>query len=445
MKKSQTIYQVSDISNEMRRLMEASYPQIWIEGELSSLSTPASGHLYFNLKDQSSQLRCAMFKGRASICRYKPKAGDLVRVRAKISVYTARGDLQCIVQHMEEAGEGLLQKRFEELKQELNEQGLFDQKYKRALPKFPSHIGVITSPSGAAIRDVLSTLARRCPGIPVTVYPAVVQGDSAAKSLMQALRDAVSHKRADLLILTRGGGSLEDLWCFNHDELAKLIFDCPIPVVSGVGHEVDVTIADLVADVRAPTPTAAAEMVSPDTDQLFAQLKSLQHRLPNAKRRSIERLGQNVDMLAKQLKHPRQSLQLQQRNVRNTAQRLQRAMNHNLKWQHSSLANSSRTLASQPLQRLINRKHDSLKQTSERLHRENQLALRSAKEKINTIGGQLNLVSPLATLERGFSITRDQDKNIVRTNTDTNVGSHVSIQLGSGSLECEVIKTENQS
>ena len=433
------VYQVSELTDEMRRLMETSYPEIWIEGELSSLSTPASGHLYFSLKDERAQLRCAMFKGRASLSRYKPKAGDLVKVRAKISVYTARGDLQCIVQHIEEAGEGLLQRRFEELKQELNRQGLFEQKYKKSIPKFPKHIGVITSPSGAAVRDVITTLNRRCPGIPVTIYPAVVQGDSAANSIIQALRDANQHKRADVLILTRGGGSLEDLWCFNHDELAKMIFDCPIPVVSGVGHEVDVTIADLVADARAATPTAAAEMVTPDTDQLFSQLRSLAFRLPNAQRRAIERLGQHVDMTGKQLVHPRQSLQHKADKLANIAKRTERAVAQSLRWQHSSLQRVNRLLISNHPRRAIDAHTRDTEQLTGRLKRAQQRRLEIQAARISALGGQLNVVSPLATLERGFSIARDSTKSIMRSQKQAKVGDEISVQLVDGTLECEVV------
>ena len=297
MNRNTNVYQVSQLSEEMRRLMETSYPEIWIEGELSSLSTPASGHLYFSLKDERSQLRCAMFKGRAGISRYRPKVGDLVRVRAKISVYTARGDLQCIVQHMEEAGEGVLQRRFEELKEKLSNEGLFQQSHKQPLPFFPKRIGIVSSPTGAAVRDIISTLKRRCPGIPVTIYSAVVQGDTASNSIASAIRDAVQHQACDILLLSRGGGSLEDLWCFNHEDLAREIHRCPIPIVSGVGHEVDVTISDLVADLRAPTPTAAAELVSPDRDQLCNQLASLQFRLPRSLERLLQTKSQQVDCL----------------------------------------------------------------------------------------------------------------------------------------------------
>lgn len=439
MNQSHTVYQVSELTDEMRRLMETSYPEIWIEGELSSLSAPASGHLYFSLKDERSQLRCAMFKGRASVSRYKPKAGDLVRVRAKISVYTARGDLQCIVQYIEEAGEGLLQRRFEELKQELNRQGLFEQKYKQAIPKFPKHIGVITSPSGAAVRDVLTTLERRCPGIPVTVYPAVVQGDSAAKSIIQAFKDAVQHKQADVLIVTRGGGSLEDLWCFNHDELAKIIFDCPIPVVSGVGHEVDVTIADLVADARAATPTAAAEMVTPETSQLFNQLTGLSFRLRNSQRRVIERFGQNVDMTAKQLVHPKQSLVRKSEKLQALSNRAERAMTNSLRWQSSAIDRASRLLLSNHPQRLLKQKTNTLVQLSSRLKRAQQRDLEISSAKISALSGQLNVVSPLATLERGFSIARNKNQEIIRSKTMVAVGDRVGVQLTDGALDCEVL------
>lgn len=386
-----------------------------------------------------------MFKGRASINRYKPKAGDLVRVRAKISVYTARGDLQCIVQHVEEAGVGLLQKRFEELKAELHRQGLFEQKYKRPIPKFPKHIGVITSPSGAAVRDVLSALARRCPGIPVTVYPAVVQGETAAESIMSALRDASQHKQCDVLILTRGGGSLEDLWCFNHEGLARMIFDCSIPLVSGVGHEIDVTIADLVADMRAPTPTAAAELISPDTDQLFSQLKSLQFRLPNAQKRGLEQLAQNVDMLSKQLKHPKTTLRQKMDTLKVTGKRLQRAAKQGLKWQHTSIETMTRTLAANQPQRLIEQKQRELNQSSNRLLRANQHLRISTADKLNAIGGQLNLVSPLATLERGFTITRDKQNNIIRSQDQVKAGDQVTVQMVDATLSCSVTNIDDST
>lgn len=441
MNQSPMVYQVSELSNEMRRLMETSYPEIWIEGELSSLSTPASGHLYFSLKDTNSQLRCAMFKGRASINRYRPRAGDLVRVRAKISVYTARGDLQCIVQHIEEAGEGLLQRRFEELKQRLNQQGLFNLEHKKTLPTFAKHIGLVTSPSGAAVKDILTTLKRRCPNIPVTVYPCVVQGETAAESIITAIGDAVQHGKADVIILSRGGGSLEDLWCFNDEQLAHAIYKCPILIVSGVGHEVDITIADLAADVRAPTPTAAAEIVSPDTKQLIAGIQSLHFRLPRSMERLLQRLSQNVDMTSRQLVHPRQQLKSKRQNLENTSQMLHRRMQLKLSWLNTQFS-STQTRFSSP-NKLFQSKASQIATVAKRLQLAQNNQFNRKVHRYTAIADQLNMVSPLATLDRGFSITRNQSSNIVKKIQQTKVDDQLSIQLSNGEIECKVtnIKT----
>ena len=440
MSHSPPVYQVSELSNEMRRLMETSYPEVWIEGELSSLSTPASGHLYFSLKDQQSQLRCAMFKGRASINRYRPKMGDLVRVRAKISVYSARGDLQCIVQHIEEAGEGLLQRRFEELKLSLNQQGLFNADHKKALPSFAKRIGLITSPTGAAVKDVLSTLKRRCPSIPVTIYPAVVQGDTAPTSLINAIKDAVQHNECDVLLLSRGGGSLEDLWCFNDEQLAHTIYNCPIPVISGVGHEIDVTIADLVADLRAPTPTAAAEIVSPDLNQLSAGFNSLKFRLPRSFERTLQRLSQNVDMTGRQLVHPKQQLQVKRENLERVTSQLKRNVTQKLKWQSSQLLQTQGRLQA-PTKR-IKRKSDSVSALSQRLQRAQTNQLQRKTLAFSSLGDQLNLVSPLATLDRGFSIGRDSNNKILRRAEQVHKGDQITVQLSDGELDCSVTEVK---
>jgi exodeoxyribonuclease VII large subunit len=442
MNQSKNVYQVSQLTDEMRRLMEVSYPEIWIEGELSSLSTPASGHLYFSLKDERSQLRCAMFKGRASINRYKPKSGDLVRVRAKISVYSARGDLQCIVQHIEEAGEGLLQRRFEELKNSLNAEGLFEQSHKQAIPSFPKHIGIVSSPSGAAVRDIISTLKRRCPGVPVTLYPAVVQGDTAAKSIVSALKDAVQHQSCDVLIVSRGGGSLEDLWCFNHEEVARAIFKCPIPIVSGVGHEVDVTIADLVADLRAPTPTAAAELVSPDTEQLINQIESIKFRLPRSFERLLQRKAQQVDMTGKQLVHPKRQLQINSDKLQRASSRLNHNIQNILSRPQNRLANQSQRFMSHSPLKSIKQNFLTSEGMLKRLQRANTQNLVNTHRKLESIAGQLNLVSPLATLERGFSITKDGTGNIIRNSESININDTIRITLAKGQLECAVSKVE---
>ena len=440
MNHSPTVYQVSDLTNEMRRLMETSYPEIWIEGELSSLSTPASGHLYFSLKDAQSQLRCAMFKGRASVNRYRPKAGDLVRVRAKISVYPARGDLQCIVQYIEEAGEGVLQRRYEELKHALHQQGLFDQAHKQSIPSYPKHIGIITSPSGAAINDILSTLKRRCPGIPVTIYPAVVQGETAVPSLLQALADAVQHQRCDVLILSRGGGSLEDLWCFNDEQLARAIYQCPIPIVSGVGHEVDVTIADLSADLRAPTPTAAAELLSPDNSQLLAQLQTLQFRLPRSMERYLQRLAQATDISGRQLVHPKQQLNTKRTQLQQLSLRARRAMQNAQQTRHYRLSQQMYRLPSP--QSAVKQQQQQVYALAARLKLSKEHTLERSQQRFNALGEQLNLVSPLATLERGFAIARDDQKSIIRKTSQVKKEANISVQLSDGHLQCTVIESQ---
>jgi len=440
MSRNSNVYQVSQLTDEMRRLMEVSYPEIWIEGELSSLSAPASGHLYFSLKDERSQLRCAMFKGRASISRYRPKAGDLVRVRAKISVYSARGDLQCIVQHIEEAGEGLLQRRFEELKASLNQQGLFDQANKKQIPAFAKHIGIVTSPSGAAVRDIVSTLKRRCPGIPITIYPAVVQGDSAVNSIVQAMRDAAQHQQCDVLLLSRGGGSLEDLWCFNHELLAREIYNYPIPIVCGVGHEVDVTIADLVADLRAPTPTAAAELVSPNTEQLLNQLTSLAFRLPRSFERLIQRRSQQVDFSGRQLIHPRQQLERNKAKIEQAAGRLQSLVSSNLRQSALASDNLTKRLEYQNPKKLIDSKTRDIETISQRMKNATTVKLERTKRSTEHIASQLHLVSPLATLDRGFAIARDDNKSILRSTAQVRSDDSIDLQLSDGKLACKVIE-----
>ena len=436
MSHSVTVYQVSELSNEMRRLMERSYPEIWIEGELSSLSAPASGHLYFSLKDNQSQLRCAMFKGRASINRYKPKAGDLVRVRAKISVYTARGDLQCIVQHIEEAGEGLLQRRFEELKTKLNAQGLFDQAHKKDIPRLPKHIGLITSASGAAVKDILTTLKRRCPGIPVTIYPTVVQGDTAAKNIIDAINNSVQHQECDVLVLTRGGGSIEDLWCFNDEQLAQSIFNCPIPIVSGVGHEVDITIADLVADLRAPTPTAAAEMISPDTSHLLANLQSLHFRLPRSMQRLVEQKTQLIDMTTRQLVHPRQQLKQNQLKLETSSKRISQLMQQHLFQRQNQLKQSQQRFKTPITNSSL--KKQKINNLGQRFRLANSNNHKQLIQQFSSLSEQLHLVSPLATINRGFSIARDQNDKILRSKDQVEKNQMIEVQLSDGKLDCTV-------
>lgn len=425
----------------MRQLMERSYPEIWIEGELSSLSTPASGHLYFSLKDENSQLRCAMFRNRASLSRYKAKVGDLVRVRAKISVYTARGDLQCIVQHIEEAGEGVLQRRFEELKQALNQQGLFDAGHKQALPLHPKRIGIITSPTGAAIQDVLTTLKRRSPATSVTIYPAVVQGESSANSLIEALQTAEQHGECDVLLITRGGGSLEDLWSFNSEPLARQIYACPMPVVSAVGHEIDVTICDLVADLRAPTPTAAAELMTQNQDEQLRAMSDLAQRLRFATQRELHQQGQNVDLSASKLSHPSQQLRYQKQAIDSLSTRLLRGAERQSQQLKQALNRQADSLVRNPVAQRLKAQRSDLTRTSHHFKRLMFAQVHGWQTSLSHQAEQLDLVSPLATLQRGFAVVMDNDKNIVRKASQLSSGDHVQISLAQGNIDCEVTAT----
>ncbi|MGH7248369.1 MAG: exodeoxyribonuclease VII large subunit, partial [Pseudomonadota bacterium] len=309
------ILSVSQLNREARALLEGGFPLIWVEGELSNLSRPASGHLYFSLKDSAAQVRCALFRNRANLLRFKPVDGLHVLARARVSLYEARGDYQLIVEHMEEAGHGALQRAFEELKQKLAKAGLFDAEHKRPLPAIPRTIGVVTSPSGAALRDILSVIRRRYALAQVIVYPAPVQGEGAAQKIAAMIRAASVRAECDVLIVSRGGGSLEDLWAFNEEVVARAIYGSAIPVVSAVGHEIDYSIADFAADKRAPTPTAAAQMVVPGKLELQASLDKTAAALADAilsalttHRRQLGHLSVRLRDPANQVRQARQRL-----------------------------------------------------------------------------------------------------------------------------------------
>jgi exodeoxyribonuclease VII large subunit len=295
MSSNRYIYSVSELNAAAKSVLENDLGRIWIEAEISNMSRPASGHWYFTLKDQKAQIRCAFFKGSNRLVNFTPEDGQLLLVRGRVSLYEPRGDYQLIVDQMEPAGIGDLQRAFEETRQRLLEAGLFDEAHKQPLPTIPKRIGLITSPSGAAIRDVLHVLRRRYPMVPVVLYPTSVQGASAATEIMQALGHAVNRNECDVLLMTRGGGSIEDLWPFNDEQLAKAIYDCPIPIISGVGHEIDFTIADFVADVRAPTPSAAAEMLVPDQLELRRLLQRHQRQLTQQMQDSLRTAAQQTD------------------------------------------------------------------------------------------------------------------------------------------------------
>jgi exodeoxyribonuclease VII large subunit len=288
------IYSVSQLNDQVKDLLEHSFPPLWVEGEISNFSCPASGHWYLSLKDSQAQVRCAMFRNRNQGLGFQPKNGLQVLARGRPGLYAPRGEFQLILDQIEPAGEGALRRAFELLKQKLQAEGLFDETYKQALPTVPDRIGIITSPTGAALRDILNVLRRRFPLGQVVIYPVPVQGTEAAPAIVRALKTAAERQECDLLVVARGGGSLEDLWAFNEESVARAIHACPLPVVSGVGHEIDFTIADFVADLRAPTPSAAAELVSPDVAEWRTRLLRLPAQLAVQQGRRLQQLGQSL-------------------------------------------------------------------------------------------------------------------------------------------------------
>ncbi|HKJ70357.1 MAG TPA: exodeoxyribonuclease VII large subunit [Gammaproteobacteria bacterium] len=433
-----TVYTVARLNHEARGLLEASFPLLWVAGELSNVSRPASGHLYFSLKDEQAQVRCAMFRGRNRLLNFRPEAGMQVLVRAQVSLYAARGDFQLIVEHMEEAGEGALQRAFEELKRKLAAEGLFADEAKRPIPALPRRIGVVTSPTGAAIRDVLTTLGRRFPGLPVVVYPVPVQGKEAAPAIAAALATANRRAECDVLVLTRGGGSLEDLWSFNEAEVARAIRASALPVVVGVGHEVDVTIADLAADLRAPTPTGAAERVAPDRAVLARQLATLRQRLARTGERRLQDRAQRLDQVRRRLVHPGRRLRELGERASGHRERLGRALLRNRELRQQRLAAlTTRLHRAGPAARLP-REHEHLSRLRTRLVRSlHHEALPRRRHQLRAVARQLEAVSPLGTLARGYAIAR-KDGEILRRADQTEVGDELNVQLGEGSLDCLV-------
>ena len=433
---------VSELNHQVRHLLETSFMQAWVEGELSSFSRPASGHWYFTLKDARCQVRCAMFKGFNQRIRPLPKEGDQVRIRGKVSLYENRGDFQIIAEHMEPAGAGALQQASEALKYKLQQEGLFEPARKKPIPALPRHIGVVTSPTGAAIHDILTVLARRFPAIAVTVYPTVVQGQSAAGDIVRAIQAAERHNRADVLIIGRGGGSLEDLWCFNDEAVARAIAACPLPTVSAVGHEVDFTIADFVADLRAPTPSAAAEKLSPDQRDWLRLLDSQQVRLVTAFSGLRRRLATRLDHLIARLRDPRRELQDKAQRLDELDLRLQTAMTARLERLRTRLVNADGRLQSQSPARHLVLAGRQLAQLEQRLLRATGQTLAQKRERLGHAGQALHLVSPLSTLSRGYAIVSTPSQPVVRRASELSPGDAISARLGEGRVEATVVRIQ---
>ena len=417
--------------------------RLWVEGEISNLSRPASGHIYLSLKDDTAQVSAAWFRQRQRGPAIGFKNGDRVLAYGRVSIYEARGNYQLIIEQMEPAGEGVLKRRFDALKLKLAGEGLFDADRKQALPVLPQRIGIITSATGAAIRDILSILGRRFPAVPVVIYPAAVQGDAAPGELIAALLTAVKRAECDVLIMSRGGGSLEDLWAFNDEQLARAISNCPLPVISAVGHEVDFTIADFVADVRAPTPSGAAEIIVPNQDDWLRQISGLAARLARVGQRALEDRAQELDWLGRRLvaSSPAATLQRQGDSLREHSGRLSSAIRQQLLEQKNRLQETSAELMKLSPALSVQKSIGQLQQLRQRLATSTRNRVSDASHRIALLGRALNSVSPLATLDRGYAIVKQEDSGVVLTNAaDIAPGNDIRAQLSRGEIIATVSK-----
>jgi exodeoxyribonuclease VII large subunit len=436
------VYTVSQLNRSVRFLLENQFPQVWVEGEVSNLSRPSSGHLYFSLKDAGAQLRCALFRNRARLCGARLDNGLQVLTRARISLYEPRGEYQLIVEHVEESGAGALRRAYDALRLRLEGEGLFDPARKRPLPRIPRRIGVITSPTGAAVRDVLSVLRRRFPALPVLLYPVPVQGEGAGRDIAQIIALAGDHRQCDVLLLVRGGGSLEDLWAFNEEVVARAIYDCPIPVVSGVGHETDVTIADFAADFRAPTPSAAAELVSPDRAEWLARIAGLRGRLVAAEHRHDQRRRHTLATLETRLTrlHPRRRLQDLAQRLDELEGRLRRAWRGRADRRNAQLTGLTARLRAQTPSRRIQHRRERLESLIRRLESVIRHRLERDGQRLAVVSRALHANSPLEILARGYGIVHDQRGAVIRRADQVAEGDKIIARLHQGELLCSVIE-----
>lgn len=438
-----TIYTVSELNLTIRSLLESEFPLLWVEGEISNFTQPASGHMYFTLKDSNAQVRCAMFKNRGMYLRFKPANGMQILIRAKVGLYEARGEFQLVAEHMEEAGAGALQRAFNELKAKLSALGLFDVDRKKLLPTLPTKIGVITSPTGAAIRDVLSVLQRRFPAIPVLIYPVPVQGEGAAQKIAAAIKLASKRKDCDVLLLVRGGGSLEDLWSFNEEVVARAIVDCDIPIVCGVGHETDVTIADFAADMRAPTPSAAAELVSPDQSRYLQTFSRHQQRLQQIMRGNLQQLAQQLDWLKQGLErhHPLNRIAQQTQELNDLRKQLLQNWQYFFSQQQHQLERIANRLHNASPQRHIAQQSQQIAALRHRLLQSLPQQLAHKRQQLAALSRTLHAVSPLQTLGRGYAIVSDSQGNTLTDSQQVNAGDSLQIRLHHGRIMGRVEKT----
>ena len=436
---ARNVYTVSRLNLDARAILEEAFSTVWIEGEISNLARPRSGHVYFTLKDENCQVRCAMFRMHNRTLSFPPEDGMQVLAHARVSLYPERGEFQLIVQYMEEAGAGALRRAFDALKSRLGAEGLFDAGHKLALPVLPRRIGVVTSPTGAAVRDVLSVLGRRFPAVPVVIHPVPVQGAGAAEEIARMIDRACKRATCDVLILARGGGSLEDLWSFNDEAVARAMHRASIPIVTGVGHETDFTIADLVADLRAPTPSAAAESVVPDADEWMARYRGFESRLVAVVRRGLAARRGEARALSKRLVHPRRRLFDHSQKLDATAMRLSRAVSARIREHRARLSTLAARLARHAPDRTVQVHRTRCGALERRLRRATRAAFSERRARVGALERALGAFGPQATLERGYSILlRDDDRHVVRGSHEVRAGERLHARLARGSLDLDV-------
>ena len=437
------VYTVSALNRETKALLAEHFMSVWVEGEISNLANPSSGHIYFTLKDANAQVRCAMFRMHRRKLTFKPTAGTQVLVKAQVSLYETRGDYQLIVEHMEESGDGALRRAFDALKARLADEGLFDPEVKKPLPKVPKQLGIITSATGAAVRDILTVLKRRFPTIPVLIYPVSVQGSEAKFEIVDAIEIAEQSHECDVLIIARGGGSLEDLWAFNEEIVARAIAECTIPVVTGIGHEIDFTIADFVADHRAPTPSAAAELVSPNQSDWLNQFAQLQAQLSQCLKTQLLNHAKLIEWLEKRLQqvHPGRRLQDRTQRLDELELRICRSVQNRLTESTSRLAALSAKLKdpSHKLKALDTQQQHLAQRLLTAINRE----IEQPSNKLSELSRALDSVSPLATLSRGYAIvSKSDDGEILRSSNEASTGDILETRLCHGSLICKVTEIQ---
>lgn len=428
---------VSQLNGRARLLLEDVFAQVWVEGEISNLAKPASGHIYFTLKDKNAQVRCALFRQNALRVRQALRDGLAVKVRGRVSLFEGRGDYQLILDSVEPAGDGSLRLAFEALKEKLSTEGLFDAAGKRALPRHPRRIGIVSSPTGAVIRDIISVFRRRAPHVALTLVPTPVQGREATAQIVRAL-ELADRGGFDALILARGGGSLEDLWCFNEEVVARAVAACETPIVCAVGHETDVSIADFVADVRAPTPSAAAELLAPSSADVRQRLEGLRQRLLLRMRDRLHRDAARLEGLTRRLRHPGERLQQQAQRIDDLEARLLRGIDRRLCGGQERLARLETRLAGQHPGRTLNLLSQRLDHLAGRLPRAMQDSLKNQRQQLQGLAQTLNIVSPLATLSRGYSILLDERGQAIRRADQAQPGQRLKARLGEGELDVRV-------